>query len=157
MTEGVKNLHEHPAVGVVPTEPRSISIAILVEDRRRHARYALRLAITMRGENNFYTGLSEDISEGGVFIATLHMLPIGTPVVLSFTLPGSDESLSVLGSVQWVRGPDATAPAANVFGGGREIPGIMPGIGVRFRGIDAETRQTIRDFMQRRRPVFFDA
>jgi uncharacterized protein (TIGR02266 family) len=153
----VKNLHEHAAGSVHSTEPPPHSIAILVEDRRRHARFALRLAITMQGENNFYTGLSEDISEGGVFIATLHMLPIGTPVVLSFTLPGSDEPLSVLGSVQWVRGPEATAPPADVFGGGREIPGIMPGIGVRFRGIDAAARQTIRDFMQRRRPVFFDA
>jgi uncharacterized protein (TIGR02266 family) len=153
----VKNLHERRGAGALSTEPRATSIPILVEDRRRHARYALSLAITMQGENNFYTGLSEDISEGGVFIATLHMLPIGTPVVLSFTLPGSDEPLSVLGSVQWARGPDATAGSGDVFGGGREIPGIMPGIGVRFRGIDAATRQTIRDFMQRRRPVFFDA
>lgn len=131
------------------------SIPILAEDRRRHARYALSLAITMQGDNNFYAGLSEDISEGGVFIATFRVLPIGTPVVLSFTLPHADEPITASGVVQWVRGPEATAHPGNVFGGG-ELPGVMPGIGIRFHDLDAGTRKVIRDFMQQRKPVFFD-
>jgi len=139
------------------SEKQAASIPILAEDRRRHARYALRLAITLRGENNFYAGLSEDISEGGVFIATFHLLPIGTPVVLSFTLPNADKPITAGGTVQWVRGPDATAASENIFGAGRELPGVMPGIGIRFHDLDAATRLTIRRFMQRRRPVFFDA
>lgn len=139
------------------SEDRAASIPILAEDRRRDARYALSLAITMKGDNNFYAGLSEDISEGGVFIATFHLLRIGTPVVLSFTLPNADEPLTASGTVQWVRGPDATAACENIFGAGRELPGVMPGIGVRFHDLDATTRRTIRDFMQQRRPVFFDA
>ncbi|MDB5216185.1 MAG: cell division protein FtsY [Myxococcaceae bacterium] len=153
----MKNLHERRAAARPAPEPRTPSIPILAEDRRRHPRYALSLSITMQGENNFYAGLSEDISEGGVFIATYHLLPIETPVVLSFTLPTSDEPLSVFGTVAWVRGPDATARSEDMFGAGRELPGVMPGIGVRFHGLDAATRQTIRDFMQRRSPVFFDA
>ena len=139
------------------SEEEAGSIPILAEDRRRHPRYSLSLAITMQGDNNFYAGLSEDISEGGVFIATFHVLPIGTPVELSFTLPNAEEPLHVSGVVQWLRGPDATAASENIFGGGRELPGVMPGLGIRFHALDAATRQTIRDFMQRRRPVFFDA
>ncbi len=110
----------------------------------------------MQGENNFYAGLSEDISEGGVFIATYHVLPIGTPVVLSFTLPFSREPLSVVGSVQWVRGPDATAHDDNCFGAGVELPGVMPGIGIRFHDVSAANSRAIRDFMRQRKPVFFD-
>jgi uncharacterized protein (TIGR02266 family) len=139
------------------TEDHVTSIPILAEDRRRHARYALSLAITMHGDNNFYAGLSEDISEGGVFIATFRLLPLGTPVVLSFTLPHADEPITVHGVVQWLRGPEATAADGNMFGGGREVPGIMPGIGVRFHDLDAATRKVIRDFMEQRSPVFFDA
>jgi uncharacterized protein (TIGR02266 family) len=155
---GVKNIIiQGRSIARPLSEELANSIPILAEDRRRSARYALNLAITMQGENNFYAGLSEDISEGGVFIATFQLLPIGTPVVLSFTLPSSDEPITANGTVQWVRGPDATAAVENMFGAGREVPGIMPGIGIRFQGLDAATRQTIRDFMQRRRPDFFDA
>ncbi len=76
-------------------------------DRRLHPRYALSLAITLSGENNFYAGLTEDISEGGVFIATHRLLPIGTPVVMSFSLPHARKILEVHGVVRWLRGPDA--------------------------------------------------
>lgn len=133
------------------------TIPVPAGDQRLHPRYELRLAITMKGENNFYTGLSENISEGGVFIATHHLLPLGTPVLLAFTLPTSGTLLSIYGTVQWVRGPDATATSWNVFGGGRELPGVMPGIGVQFHGVDPESLRAIREFMRQRTPVFYDA
>lgn len=133
------------------------SIPILAEDRRRHARYALSLAVTMQGDNNFYVGLSEDISEGGLFIATFYLLPIGTPVELSFTLPNTDEPITASGTVQWLRGPDAIASSENIFGAGGDPHGVAPGIGIQFHDLDAAERTTIRNFMQRRQPVFFDA
>lgn len=133
------------------------TVPVPASERRLAARYELKLAITMQGDNNFYTGLSENISEGGVFIATSHHLPIGTPVVLEFTLPTSDKPLSLFGTVQWVRGPDATARNGEVFGFGREVYGAMPGIGVQFHGVDPDALRAIRSFMQQRPPVFFDA
>lgn len=138
-------------------DPRAVdSIPVPDLDRRRHPRFLLELAITMQGENNFYTGLSEDVSEGGIFIATHHLLAIGTRVVLSFTLPGASEAITVEGTVQWVRGPDATARAENVFGGDRRYAqGVTPGMGIRFRGIDRASVDAIRDFMFKRRPDFY--
>ena len=111
----------------------------------------------MQGENNFYAGLSEDMSEGGVFIATHHALPIGTPVVLQFTLPEADEPISVYGTVQWLRGPDATACWGSNFGAGVEAPGVMPGMGIKFHDMEPASLKAIRSFVQRRSPVFFDA
>lgn len=142
---------------IITSRLRADSIPVPIGDRRRTPRYALSLAITMQGENNFYSGLSEDISESGVFIATHHLLAIGTPVVLSFTLPFSAEPLVVHGTVQWVRGPDATAKHGELFGAGAEIPGVMPGMGVKFHDISSAARREIRDFMHRRSPVFFEA
>lgn len=141
---------------VTNAERRAGSIPVPAQDRRRAPRYALSLAITMQGENNFYAGLSEDMSEGGVFIATHHALPIGTPVVLSFTLPDADEPLSVYGTVQWLRGPDATARWDSNFGAGSET-GVMPGMGIKFHEMDPASLKAIRYFVRRRSPVFFDA
>jgi uncharacterized protein (TIGR02266 family) len=146
--------HEHP---FEHEASRPDTVPIAAGDQRLHPRYELSLAITMKGDNNFYAGLSENISEGGVFIATHHVLPIGTPVTLSFTLPTADTALSVFGTVQWVRGPDATASTENVFGAGREIPGVMPGLGVQFHGVAPDALRAIREFVKRRSPVFFDA
>lgn len=125
------------------------------EDRRKHPRYLLSLAITMQGDNNFYTGLSENISESGVFIATHTALEIGTPVLLSFTLPNADSALSVAGTVQWVRGPDATAKPGENFGG-HTRDALPPGMGVRFSDVDPSAARAIRDFMRVRDPDFFE-
>lgn len=144
------------AVGyVTPTDRSSAdSMPIPAEDQRKHPRFVLSLAITLQGENNFYTGLSENISEAGVFIATQQMLAIGTPVVLSFTLPNALDPISVLGTVQWVRGPDAMAKAENNFGA--HFSEVKPGMGVQFSDVDQQSIRTIREFMQFRDPEFFD-
>jgi len=131
------------------------STPIPQEDRRGQPRFLLSLSISMRGENNFYTGLSENISEAGVFIATAHVLAIGTPVMLSFTLPGSDDPISVVGTVRWLRGPNATAKAEDVFGQQRDAA-VKPGIGVQFSAVSEESHYRIRAFMQRRSPDFYD-
>ena len=42
-------------------------------DLRRYPRHDVELEVTMESESNFYMGLTENLSEGGIFIAT-HML-----------------------------------------------------------------------------------
>lgn len=149
-------LEKHRNQSITHAERRAGSIPVPAQDRRRAPRYALSLAITMQGDNNFYAGLSEDMSEGGVFIATHHALPIGTPVFLSFTLPDADEPILVYGIVQWLRGPDATARWDSNFGAGAET-GVMPGIGIRFHEMEPASLKAIRTFVRQRSPVFFDA
>jgi uncharacterized protein (TIGR02266 family) len=124
------------------------------EDRRRHPRYALSLAVTVKGDNNFYTGLSGDISEGGVFVATHTALPIGTTVVVTIALPTSAEPISLFGTVQWVRGPEANAsPEANF---GCLHADVKPGMGIQFHDIEDAPIKAIRGFMRCRSPEFFD-
>jgi uncharacterized protein (TIGR02266 family) len=108
----------------------------------------------MRGDNNFYTGLTEDISEGGIFIATCHGLPLGTPVILAFTLPGAWSPLEVRGTVQWLREPAALASGSAIFSSDDDR--VKPGMGVRFDALDRRSTLAIRAFMARRDPEFFD-
>jgi uncharacterized protein (TIGR02266 family) len=127
------------------------SLPVPSADRRRHPRYILTLAVTLHGDNNFYTGLSEDISQSGIFIATCHVLPIGTPVMLEFTLPESRHALQVQGTVQWVREPDFLH--VHHVGFGHRPP---PGMGVQFHDLDRLAASEIRWFMRRRAPEFYD-
>lgn len=119
-------------------------------EQRTHPRYELCLAITMSGDNNFYVGLSENISEGGIFIATHRHLPIGTQLVLTFFLPNATEQLSVRGAVQWLRGPEATEADDD------ELSAVKTGMGVQFDELDHRASAVIRAFIQSRRPDFFD-
>jgi uncharacterized protein (TIGR02266 family) len=125
------------------------------EDRRLHPRYHLQLAITLRGDNNFSTGITADISTGGVFIATQHILPVGTPVVMQFHLTRFDADITVAGTVRWIREPEATARGGYVFGGSH-FDDVKSGMGVQFHGLSAEDAALIQSFMQVRSPEFFD-
>lgn len=125
------------------------------EDRRLHPRYHLKLAITLRGDNNFYTGITHDISTGGVFIATQHILPVGTPVVMQFHLTRFGVDITVAGTVRWIREASATARDGEVFHGGH-IEDVKPGMGVQFHGLNVHDANMIRNFMQVRSPEFFD-
>ncbi|RYZ41881.1 MAG: TIGR02266 family protein, partial [Myxococcaceae bacterium] len=98
--------------------------------------------IDMRSDSNFFTGFSMDISEGGIFIATVEAVPRGTSVDLDFTLPGG-RPLNVNGVVRWARdGNDRT-------------PELMPGVGVQFTTLPPEVAHAISSFVATRDPMFY--
>jgi uncharacterized protein (TIGR02266 family) len=110
-------------------------------ERRQNERVTLQVEIGLHSESNFFTGFTEDLSEGGLFIATYQVLPIGTRVRATFAIPGGEE-LEVEATVVWVRR----------FAG----EGAGPGMGVRFENLSAENEQYIRRFMKHRAPLFHD-
>jgi len=54
-----------------PKEEATFREVSPAENRRVHARYALDLEVSMSSEHNFYAGLAENISAGGIFVATV--------------------------------------------------------------------------------------
>ncbi|QDE65568.1 cell division protein FtsY [Myxococcus xanthus] len=111
-------------------------------DARRNGRVRMHTSIDMRSDSNFFTGFSLDISEGGVFIATVDAVPRGTQVELDFTLPGG-RPMKVAGVVRWVREANSRTPE------------LMPGVGVQFTGLPAEVASAISSFVTTRDPMFF--
>jgi uncharacterized protein (TIGR02266 family) len=110
--------------------------------RREHDRYAVDLDVTVGSDHNFYAGFAENLSAGGVFIATHKLKPVGSILELSITLP--DESrVRGTGEVRWLR----------VYNEHSDTP---PGMGVRFLVVDQESRAAIERFLERREPLFFD-
>lgn len=61
----------------------------------------LEVVVDKANDNNFFTGLTGEISDGGLFVATHNVLPVGTRVALKVYLP--EGTLKALGQVSWVR------------------------------------------------------
>ena len=94
-------------------------------------------------ESNFYVGFSGEISQGGVFVSTDHILAQDTPVRVLITLPGN-LSTEVDGHVRFVRDPMDMASDSE------------PGMGVAFDGLETDSRELILRFIRKRPPMFYD-
>jgi uncharacterized protein (TIGR02266 family) len=130
----------HPEL-TIPKRPSRAPAAVAPDDKRRATRVHLEIGIGIASESNFYTGLTEDVSAGGLFVATWQPLPIGTEVNLQFILPG-DVEVTCHGRVQWLREP--------------RDGDLTPGMGVQFVGIDPESAKIVERFVQKRAALFWD-
>ncbi|MBM4381090.1 MAG: TIGR02266 family protein, partial [Deltaproteobacteria bacterium] len=109
---------------------------------RHLQRVRMEAAVDLESESNFFMGFSTDISEGGLFVATADLLPIGSEIDLRFTLP-SGQAVDVQGVVRWRRELDDSQPE------------IFPGIGVQFRSLPSNAAGAIQRFVGAREPLFF--
>lgn len=105
--------------------------------RRQLPRKRFEVSIDLHSRSNFYTGITENISEGGVFIATDERLPLGTQVDLAFALP-SGEEIRTHGVVRWIREPSGH---------------LAGGMGLGFEEVSEEAYLAIREFLESRAPI----
>jgi len=105
-------------------------------------RVPLHTQVDFSSDSNVFTGFSTNLSEGGVFVATLDLLPVGTPVDLTFTLPGS-KRVTVKGEVRWTREIDD------------RMPDVFPGVGVRFVDLTSDATAALHRFVAERDPLFY--
>lgn len=115
------------------------------ESQRRSLRVPYVVEVTLGSDHNFWTGFTENLSEGGVFLATPREVAIGTHVQFELRLPTGDHTWQVRGEVRWVRAANAVSD------------GSAPGVGVRFvdldPGLEAEIARFLRGGGQ---AMFFD-
>ncbi len=95
---------------------------------REHQRVPYAVAIQFRSASAFLIAYSVNLSRGGLFLETQHDLPIGTPLELSFEIPGAG-TVGLGGQVAWRRGP--------------ESPEGPAGLGVEFADITATLSSVI--------------
>ena len=80
------------------------------EQQRRALRVPHEVEVTLESDHNFFTGVTSNLSEGGVFIATANPPAIGSEVGFELVLGG--ERFLVLGVVRWVRDERAASSGA---------------------------------------------
>ncbi|HXN31053.1 MAG TPA: TIGR02266 family protein [Polyangiaceae bacterium] len=112
-------------------------------DQRAYPRLPFEIDITLESESQFYTGFSENLSEGGIFVATHALRPVGSRLDMVFTLPGVKGPMRAEGAVCWLRLHSDTS----------DLPA---GMGLRFVSLRSEDAEIIRAFCAHRPPLFFD-
>ena len=111
--------------------------------RRVHARFTVDLDVTLGSQHNFYAGFAENLSAGGIFVATHKILPVGEVLMLSIRLPRLTRPIEGAGEVRWVREYS-------------ERSNVPPGLGLRFVEIAPAGIEAIHRFLENRDPLFFD-
>ncbi len=112
-------------------------------ERRASPRINIEADIGFQSDTNFFMGFTEDISEGGLFIATYDTRNIGSVLSINFTLPDG-HLVSAEGIVRWVREYNEVTPD------------IMPGMGIQFDNLPDEDKESIHRFTAERPPIFYD-
>lgn len=113
-------------------------------EKRATPRANAYLCIDICSQHNFWTGLTMNISEGGVFVATHVILPVGSLVGLHLELPREKDHILTLGEVRWSR----------EYQGDDDVP---PGLGIQFVGLERRSAEAIRKFVTTiREPLLFE-
>ena len=120
---------------------------VLFSNRRADTRHNLELnvdfEVSIDGPHTFFTGFTQDISKGGIFLATHQMYPIGTKIKLSFVV--ESEHLNVEAVVRWVRYP------GNILNSD-----MSPGMGLQFINPGRELTNVFDRFLVKKDPLMID-
>ena len=112
---------------------------------RASERFDLEVKVDLESDHNFYTGLTQNISSGGLFIATSAIRKIGDRITLKFSIPGTPEPISVETEVRWIRENSALQRTDGATG-----------MGVRFVNLSPAAAAAIQKFVQDRDSLYYD-
>jgi uncharacterized protein (TIGR02266 family) len=102
----------------------------------------MQVSVDLQSDNNFFNGFSSNLSDGGLFVATVNLLPIGTETDVTFSLP-SGHKVIARGVVRWVREVNDN------------LPDSFPGLGIQFTNLDDGAQGAIASFLAEREPLFY--
>ena len=111
--------------------------------RRTHPRYSVDLDVSLGSDHNFYSGFAENLSAGGIFVATHLLKPVGSQIEVTIHVPDSEVPIRGRGEVRWIREYN-------------ERSDTPPGMGIRFYALEANAIEGIQAFLAQREPLFFD-
>ncbi|MGO8997136.1 MAG: TIGR02266 family protein [Polyangiaceae bacterium] len=112
-------------------------------DDRSARRFPFEINVDIVSEHNFYAGLSLNISEGGLFVATHVEYPVGTKLEIRLLLPGDEEPTSIQTEVRWVRPHNENADGS-------------AGMGLRFLNLSPAVLDKVSRFAKSRDPLYYE-
>jgi type IV pilus assembly protein PilZ len=113
-------------------------------DRRGNPRFELQVEVGLATEDNFYTGLTQDLSGGGLFVATHQIREVGERIKITLSLPGQPQPFEIVTEVRWVRGTALSKGAGS------------PGMGLRFLQMSPQAKRAVRAFLHQRESIYYD-
>jgi uncharacterized protein (TIGR02266 family) len=115
--------------------------------RRGAPRRACEFEVEFVDDTHFIAGLSSDLSTGGLFVATYHLIPVGSAVNLAFDLP-QGRRIEARGEVRWVRERRERSE--------RNEEGARPGLGIAFTELSDDALVHITEFCRGNPPLYFE-
>jgi uncharacterized protein (TIGR02266 family) len=112
---------------------------------RRAERQDLEVTVDFESDSNFYAGLSQNISAGGLFIATHRIKRVGERIHLKFTLPGASKPIECETEVRWIRENSSLLRTD-----------AATGMGVRFIDMSPADTAVIQKFIESRESLLYD-
>jgi uncharacterized protein (TIGR02266 family) len=109
-----------------------------MKDRRKKSRMPIIIQIDYHAVDSFFREFADNISTGGMFIATPKPLKPGTQLSLEFLLPGCDYPIRVKAEVTWNR--DKTSDQRR-------------GMGVKFDSLSPSAKDKINTVVKQLRSV----
>jgi uncharacterized protein (TIGR02266 family) len=113
--------------------------------QRQAERHDVEVSVDLESDTNFYTGLTQNISTGGLFIATHQIRNVGDRVRLKFTLPGAGRTVECDTEVRWIRENSSLHRTDGASG-----------MGVRFLNLSPQDSTAIEAFIRGRDSLFYD-
>lgn len=113
--------------------------------QRQAERHDVEVSVDLASDSNFYTGLTQNISAGGLFIATHQIKRVGDHIRLKFTLPGAGRTVECDTEVRWIRENSSLHRTDGASG-----------MGVRFLNLSPEDSAAIESFIRSRESLFYD-
>jgi uncharacterized protein (TIGR02266 family) len=106
---------------------------------RASERTALKVRVDFELNDMTYSGVTRNISAGGLFVATMDLPRVGDRINLKFSLPGDSRELAVQTEVRWIR---ERTPVLD-----EDAP---PGMGLQFVNPSASDAAALEQFLARR-------
>jgi uncharacterized protein (TIGR02266 family) len=122
-------------------ETRSMDRSVSWAERRERPRVRYVTAVHLTSDSNFYTGFSNNVSEGGIFVSTYLLRTRGTVIDIEFSLPDGGPPIRVESEVCWTCDADASE---------------RPGMGLQFHDLAAQDRRRIEAFVTLRETLFYE-
>ena len=113
-------------------------------NQRSTERFGFQCEVSAKSGHQFFTGFSENISAGGLFISTYQTQELGSRFTITFTVPGVDHEFEAKCVVRWVREYSETQPD------------MTPGMGVSFEGLSERDEQVLNAIVKRVETMFYD-
>jgi Tfp pilus assembly protein PilZ len=71
------------------------------EERRKHPRKPCAMAVDGSTWDSAFNGFIKNLSAAGVFIETPHAFAVGEQIRLTFSYPGLEDPVEVVGEIVW--------------------------------------------------------
>jgi len=104
------------------------------EERRKEERIPVEVEVRYSSQEGFAIEWITNISKGGLFIKSEKPLPPGTPLKITFSIPGKDVPVEVGGVVRWSVPPSSS-------------PSVIPGMGIQITEIDEKSKKILDAFV----------